>query len=52
MYVLGRPRSPSGLTLDGAPFSGERIAAVVVFLVIWVPVGIFGYRLGQRLSER
>jgi hypothetical protein len=30
----------------------EHIVAVVVFLVIAVPVGIFWYRRGQRLSKR
>jgi hypothetical protein len=30
----------------------EQIVAVVVFLVTAVPVGIFWYRLGQRLSKR
>ena len=30
----------------------ERIVAVVVFLVIAVPVGIFGHRLTQKQSER
>ncbi len=27
----------------------EQIVSLVVFLVIAVPVGIFGYRLSQRL---
>lgn len=30
----------------------EHIVGVVVFLVIAVPVGIFGYRLSQEQSER
>ena len=30
----------------------ERIVGVVVFLVISVPVGIFGYRLGQKQGEK
>lgn len=30
----------------------EHIVAVVVFLVIAVPVGIFGYRLSQKLRKR
>lgn len=30
----------------------EHIVGVVVFLVIAVPVGIFGYRLSQKQSER
>lgn len=30
----------------------EHIAGVVVFLVIAVPVGIFGHRLTQKQSER
>lgn len=30
----------------------EQIVGVVVFLVIAVPVGIFGYRLSQKQRER
>jgi hypothetical protein len=30
----------------------EHIVGVVVFLVIAVPVGIFGYRLSQKQGER